>query len=246
MTPVHTILGYHPIQELLKSGNVAGTLYLRRRPEKRLLELKRDAESAGVTVREIDAAELDRRSGKRDHRGALLEYRFLQKSKGNSLSWIVENSRSRNSLLLVLDGITDPHNLGAIIRSADQFYVDGIIISSRRSAPVSQVTAASSAGAVSHVPLCVVPNLVRAVKELKEQEYWVYGAEMEGRNLTKENLIGKVVLILGSEGKGISRLLSEECDSHIAIPAFGHVDSFNVSVAAGIIMFEIRRQQNFE
>lgn len=243
---VHTLLGYHPIEELLKSKNISGTLYLRRKPEKRLLQLKIEAETAGVSVQEVDSAELDRRSGKRDHRGALLEYTFINKERSGDLAQVLENSGDKNSLLLVLDGITDPHNLGAIIRSADQFSADGIIIAARRSAPISQVTAASSAGAVSYVPVCVVSNLVRAVKELKSRDYWVYGAEMGGRKLPEVSLEGKVVIILGSEGKGISRLLSEMCDDHVAIPAKGHVDSFNVSVAAGIIMYEIRRQQNFE
>ena len=242
----HTLLGFHPIQELINSETITGTLYLKSKPEKRLLQLKKDAQAAGITVREVDSAELDKISGKRDHRGALLQYQYQKGERTVSLSHLLSTSREMNSLIIMLDGVTDPHNFGAIIRSADQFYADGLIFQGRRSAPLSQVTVSASAGAVTHVPLCSVPNLVRSAKELKQQGYWIYGAAMNGRSMIEEDLKGKVVLILGSEGKGMSRLLAEECDLHIAIPAHGHIESFNVSVAAGIMMYEIRRQQNFE
>ena len=144
----------------------------------------------------------------------------------------------------VLDSVTDPHNVGAIIRSCDQFGVDLIVLPERRGAKDGEVIGRSSAGANAWVPTAIVPNLVRAVQQLKEAGYWVYGADAGGTKLTECNLSGKIVVIMGSEGTGISRLLTEQCDGILSIPTCGKLDSLNVSVAAGVLLYELSKQNS--
>ena len=149
-------------------------------------------------------------------------------------------------LVVVLDGITDPHNYGAIIRSCDQFGVSLIVNPNSRSAKDSETVARTSAGASAWMPIATVPNLVRAVGLLKEAGFWVYGADMGGEPAHKKDLTGRVALVMGSEGEGIARLLREACDGIVSIPSKGQIDSLNVSVAAGVLLYEINRQRNFK
>ncbi|MDR3139110.1 MAG: 23S rRNA (guanosine(2251)-2'-O)-methyltransferase RlmB, partial [Treponema sp.] len=147
---------------------------------------------------------------------------------------------------LILDEITDPHNYGAILRSCDQFGADLVISRNRRGAKHAGVIAQTSAGAVSWVPAAETPNLPRAVEDLKAAGFWIYGADMKGEALYTRDLRGRVAVVLGSEGQGVSRLLRERCDAMIAIPAMGRIDSLNVSVAAGIFLYEVIRQRRFK
>jgi len=147
------------------------------------------------------------------------------------------------ALVLLLDGVTDPHNLGAVLRSADQFAVDLVVVPERRAAHETETVARVSAGANVYVPMIAVPNLASVVADLKASEFWIYGAAAEGKSAGSLDLRGRTALLLGSEGRGLGRLLRERCDELVAIPTRGHVDSFNVSVAAGILMYEARRQQ---
>jgi len=144
-------------------------------------------------------------------------------------------------LVLILDSITDPHNVGAIIRSADQFEVSLVILPDHRGASDPEIIARSSAGAASWVPVVRVPNLVRAAEQLKTAGFWIFGADAGGTTARDLEIPEKTVLIMGSEGTGISRLLRESCDAIVSIPTRGKLDSLNVSVAAGILLYEIRR-----
>jgi 23S rRNA (guanosine2251-2'-O)-methyltransferase len=141
-----------------------------------------------------------------------------------------------------LDSITDPHNLGAILRSADKFEADLVITTERGAAGETETVAKTSAGASVWVPLLTVTNLVRTLKDLKTAGYWVYGARMDGQAAWDTAFTPKTVLVLGSEGKGLRRLVEESCDYFVGIPAGGHVDSFNVSVAAALLLYEFRRK----
>jgi 23S rRNA (guanosine2251-2'-O)-methyltransferase len=152
----------------------------------------------------------------------------------------------KDALVLILDEITDPHNYGAILRSCDQFGVDLVISRNRRNAKHAGVIAQTSAGAVSWVPAAETPNLPRAVEDLKKAGFWIYGADMKGEALYTKDLRGRAAVILGSEGEGISRLLRERCDAMIAIPSAGKLDSLNVSVAAGILLYEVTRQRKLK
>jgi 23S rRNA (guanosine2251-2'-O)-methyltransferase len=148
----------------------------------------------------------------------------------------------RNALVAILDEITDPHNYGAILRSCDQFGVDLVLTRNRRTAKHAGVIAQTSAGAVSWVPAAEVANLPRAVQVLKDAGFWIYGADMKGEAVYSRDLRGRIAIILGGEGPGVSRLLRESCDGMVSIPSLGRIDSLNVSVAAGVLFYEVMRQ----
>jgi 23S rRNA (guanosine2251-2'-O)-methyltransferase len=149
----------------------------------------------------------------------------------------------KNALVVLLDEVTDPHNYGAILRSCDQFGADLVVTRNRRAAKNADVVERTSAGASSWVKSAEVANLPRAVELLKDADFWVYGADMNGEPIYKRNLRGRVAVIMGAEGSGLSRLLRQSCDGIISIPSKGRIDSLNVSVAAGIILYEIVRQR---
>ena len=141
----------------------------------------------------------------------------------------------------MLDGITDPHNLGAILRSADQFGVDLVIIPERRSVQANETVQKVSSGAAQYVKMSVVTNLSREIAYLKENGFWVYGADMSGNSSYEEKFSKRSVIVMGSEGDGISQLVRKNCDYITSIPMQGHIDSLNVSVATGILLYEYRR-----
>ena len=239
------VFGYHAIEELLRRGPVAGTLLVGRQNE-RIERLVALARKAGVEVSEVDEPHLAGLVGSTAHKGAVLALTRGEVSPKGDLAAELERIGERPSALaLVLDGITDPQNLGAILRSADLLGVDFAVLPSRRSVQETGTVARVSAGASAYVPLVVVPNVPTALGLLKDRGFWVYGADAQGGPCHGVDLGGKVCLVLGGEGAGMHRLVRERCDALIAIPSSGHVDSFNVSVAAGILMYEVRRQQGF-
>lgn len=240
-----TVIGFHAIEETLKSGGIDGILYVSGKGN-RHEKITALAKSKNIRISKISDEALQSKYPDADVRGIVLEVTAKKEAgKETTLKSFLEKSDAAEdgiSLIMILDSITDPHNLGAILRSADQFGVDLVILPSRRSAGDNATVRKISSGASEYVPIAV-ENLSRAVDLLKKNGYWVYAADMGGDDCWKLNLKGKTALILGSEGEGVSRILSEKCDSIIKIPASGHVDSFNVSVAAGILMYEAVRQQ---
>ena len=238
------VYGFHSIEEALQKGGGTGTLLVSRQGA-RISQIQQLAEKKGVPVSEVDDGELTRLCGSEAHRGVLLVLDRPSSSHKSSLKNALRDLQGEKSLVLVLDGITDPQNLGAILRSADQFGVELVIIPSRRSAQESQTVSKVSSGASEYVPLVVVPNITSSLELLKEKGFWIFGAEAEGQSTAGLDLNGKVCIVMGGEGAGMHRLVREKCDFLVSIPASGHVDSFNVSVAAGILMFEARRQQGF-
>jgi 23S rRNA (guanosine2251-2'-O)-methyltransferase len=166
-------------------------------------------------------------------------------SAATDLKDILSGAES-SSLILLLDGITDPHNLGAILRSANLFEVDAVVLPKRRSAQINDTVRRVSAGASHHTPVLYVPNLVRTIEEMKEAGYWVFAADLGGQRPDMQKLTGKTALIMGSEGSGPGREVLKHADGIITIPTGGQIDSFNVSVAAGILLYEIRRQAAFQ
>jgi len=238
------VYGFHSIEEALHKGAGTGTLLISRQSA-RISQIRQLAERKGVPVSEVEDAELTRLCGSEAHRGVLLALVRPSSSQRSSLKYHLKDLEAEKCLVLVLDGITDPQNLGAILRSADQFGVQLVIIPSRRSAQENQTVSKVSSGASEYVPLAVVPNIASALELLKEQGFWIFGADADGQPTGGLDLNGKVCIVLGSEGSGMHRLVREKCDFLVSIPASGHVDSFNVSVAAGILMFEARRQQGF-
>jgi 23S rRNA (guanosine2251-2'-O)-methyltransferase len=214
----------------------------------RIARLEEMAARSGVSVRVLEPRELDRIAGA-DHRGAVLRLEELpgpaSRHGAGALAERLGELPGSTALLLLLDGLSDPHNLGAILRSADQFAVDLLVLTSRRSVRETETVLRTSSGASLYVPVATVPNLVQAMEAAKKVGFWIYGADLGGERLDKVRFEGRAALVLGAEGSGLRRLVRERCDELVRIPARGHVDSFNVSVAAGILMYEIRRQQGF-
>lgn len=246
--------GFHAVEEKIKKSsgdrakNTCKLLYAHPGPRvKKILELAR---KSGIPCTEVSEAELNRLVSQlpkeiQNHRGIVLTV----EGESNSLNmidltqWL--NTEREHATVVMLDSVTDPHNVGAILRSCDQFGVDLFIIGQRRSASDvqdNQIIARTSAGASTSVPCAVVTNLVRAAEQLKEKGFWIYGADARGTATNKTSFAEKTCIIMGSEGSGISRLLSEQCDTFVAIPTCGTIDSLNVSVAAGILMYERHRQ----
>ncbi len=155
----------------------------------------------------------------------------------------IAKEKQENPFIIICDEIEDPHNLGAIIRTAEASGVHGVIIPKRRSATLTQVVYKTSAGAASVMPVCRVSNLKQTVKTLKENGVWIYSADMDGQNWCEVDYSGGVALVIGSEGKGVSRLLREESDFIVSLPMNGQINSLNASVAAGVLMYEVSRQR---
>jgi len=242
------LTGFHAIEERIKSAKDRGLLcgpLLVAKAGPRAKEIVTLAVNNKIRLERTGTFELDGLAP--DNRGIALQVEDDGGSAEVSLENFLielENSDSRDSLVLILDEITDPHNYGAILRCCDQFAVDLVISRNRRNAKHAAVISQTSAGAISWVPQAETPNLVRAAEDLKEAGFWIYGVDMEGEAVYTKDLSGRVALVLGGEGSGISRLLRERCDGFVGIPSSGRIDSLNVSVAAGVLLYEVRRQRS--
>jgi 23S rRNA (guanosine2251-2'-O)-methyltransferase len=253
------LTGFHAIEERIKSGRACGPLLLAKAGP-RARELVKLATNSKIRVDRVGTFDLDRLAP--DNRGIALCVEdiaesgadisleeFLAGLGGDAEAGAAETrrpghrGRRRDMLVVILDEITDPHNYGAILRSCDQFGADLVISGKRRNAKHAGIISKTSAGAVSWVPQAETANLVRAAEDLKKAGFWIYGADMAGEPVYKKDLRGRTALVLGGEGSGISRLLRECCDGMVGIPSEGRIDSLNVSVAAGVLLYEVRRQR---
>ncbi len=235
------LTGFHAIEEKIKSGNAAGPLLIAKSGPraKTIVSLAADAK---IRIERVGTHELDRIAS--DHRGIALAVEDTRPSKGISIESFVSGLGDKaDSLVVILDEITDPHNYGAILRSCDQFGVDLVVTRNRRTAKYADIISKTSAGASAWIPSAETANLHRAVEDLKEAGFWIYGADMDGEPAYNIKLKGRIAVIMGSEGTGIGRLLKESCDGMISVPGYGKVDSLNVSVAAGVLLYEVRRQR---
>ncbi|MBQ4378844.1 MAG: 23S rRNA (guanosine(2251)-2'-O)-methyltransferase RlmB [Treponema sp.] len=253
-----SITGFHAIEEKVRSACESGKTdglslyYSKIGPRvKKILDV---AKTAGIPCSQCDTKMLDSLVQNlpdvaRDHRGIVLcaEGNIDQnQNEVNFDTWIAQAAVSdAPSTILVLDSITDPHNVGAIMRSSDQFGVNLVIMPNRNSVgnvSDNEIIARSSAGASSYVPYTITKNLNRAVQKIKEAGFWIYGADAGGESVQNLTFPAKTCIIMGSEGTGISRLLEEQCDSIVSIPTCGKIDSLNVSVATGVLLYERYRQ----
>ncbi|MGD1821416.1 MAG: 23S rRNA (guanosine(2251)-2'-O)-methyltransferase RlmB [Pleomorphochaeta sp.] len=241
------IYGKHAIEEGIKMAPSGSTLYICRGTGKKFADLDRMARfSKKVIVKKIAKAEMDKMMPGIDHRGAILDLGGARRSQGrintkDVKEYISELNDGDGGLVLVLDGITDPHNLGAILRSCDQFGVDLVLIPERRSVQANETVIKISSGAAQYVPISPVVNINRELKLLKDNGFWIYAADMNGQSSYKTEFAKRSVIVMGNEGSGISRLVRENCDYVTSIEMQGHIDSLNVSVAAGILLYEFRR-----
>jgi len=235
------LTGFHAIEERIKSGHSCGPLLVAKAGP-RAKEIVTLAVNNKIRLERTGTFDLDGIAP--DNRGIALQVEDATGSAEISLeNFIADLEERQNALVLILDEITDPHNYGAILRCCDQFAVDLVVSRNRRNAKQAPIISQTSAGAVSWVAQAETPNLVRAMEDLKEAGFWIYGADMEGEPAYKLDLTGRIALVLGSEGGGISRLLREKCDGMVGIPSSGRIDSLNVSVAAGVLLYEVRRQR---
>ena len=248
---MRVVTGFHAIEEALRAAeeakSCAGYRILYTKPGPRVKKILQFAKTLSIPSESVASQELSRLAANlpetaRDHRGIVLVMEHEEQAAPLTFTEALsELSILDKGLVLILDSITDPHNVGAIIRSADQFGVNLVILPDHRSASDPEIIARASAGAASWVPIVRVPNLVRAAEQLKNGGFWVFGADAGGAPADTLSIPDKTVLIMGSEGTGISRLLKETCDTIVSIPTQGKLDSLNVSVAAGILLYEIRR-----
>ena len=241
------IYGTHAIEEGLKKAFAGSTLYLQRNGGERLSKLEFQAQCTGkVAVKKVSKQELDKMAPGIDHRGALLDLGGPRKgaSRLREIStdeFLQKLGDREDALVRVLDGITDPHNLGAILRSADQFGADLVMIPERRSVQANETVVKVSSGAAQYVTLSVVTNLNREIQKLKDNGFWVYAADMNGEKSYDMKFASRSVIVMGSEGSGISQLVRKNSDYVVSIPMQGHIDSLNVSVATGILLYEFRK-----
>jgi 23S rRNA (guanosine2251-2'-O)-methyltransferase len=236
------ITGFHAIEERIRAGRARGPLLVAKAGP-RAREIVALAVEHKIRADRSGTAELDRLAP--GHRGIALEVddEFDAGSETSLEGFLESLGGKKHALVVLLDEVTDPHNYGAILRSCDQFGVDLVVTRNRRAARNADVVERTSAGASSWVKSAEVANLPRAVDLLKDADFWVYGADMNGEPLYSKNLRGRVAVIMGAEGSGLSRLLMSSCDGIISIPSKGRIGSLNVSVAAGIILYEIVRQR---
>jgi 23S rRNA (guanosine2251-2'-O)-methyltransferase len=233
------VYGVNPVIEALKAGR-ATRVFVSRRDDQRLKRLVALAADKRVRVDRVEPDELDRRTKDGVHQGVIAE---ISAGKDWSIPDLVAGAAGA-PLLVVLDGIEDPHNVGAILRSVDASGAHGVVRQTRRAAALDAVAAKASAGAVSHVPVADVVNIARAIEALKERNVWVVGLAGDApQSYESIDWTAPSAIVLGAEGSGLRRLVRESCDLLVSIPMAGHVESLNVSVAAGVVLFEAARQR---
>lgn len=235
------ICGRNPVIEALKSGANIDTVYINGNGGSLGL-IRKLAKENGIVVKDADDKKLSKLCGGASHQGVAAEGAC---GEYVTVEDILEVSRRKGTkpFIIICDEIEDPHNLGAIIRTAETSGADGVIIPKRRSASLNATVFKTSAGAASYVPVARVSNIASCIDTLKENGVWIYGTDASGTDYTMTDFTGGVALVVGSEGFGMSQLVQKKCDFMIKLPMLGKINSLNASVAAGIFMYEILRQR---
>lgn len=237
------VYGRNSVKELIKGGKpVNKILFLTDNQNRRNQDIIVLIKERGIPFQFIDRATLDRLSGQGVHQGVLA---YIAAREYSSLEDILDFAREKQEdpLILALDEIEDPYNLGAMLRTVNAVGAHGVVITKRRSVALTGVVAKASAGAVEYVKVARVSNLVQALKQLKKEGCWISGADAGGAEAFKVDLKGPRVLVVGAEGKGLSRLVRETCDEIISLPMYGEITSLNASVAGSVLLYETIRQR---
>jgi 23S rRNA (guanosine2251-2'-O)-methyltransferase len=245
MTETSTIFGLHAVRTLIQQRPERAALLIlqKGRDDARMQELVQLAQSRSIKTEWRDQKELDRLSGSERHQGACLQIRSVGVLGEGALDDLLD-ALSTPPLLLVLDGVQDPHNLGACMRTADAAGVAAVIVPKDRAAGLSATVRKVASGAAESVPLIQVTNLARTLRWLKEREVWIVGTDDQAEHsLYGAKLTGPLAIVLGAEGTGLRRLTRENCDALVSIPMRGIVESLNVSVATGVLLYEALRQR---
>ena len=243
---MHYIYGINSVTEALKArGRTFEWIGMaKERHDIRLQRLIEDCRRLKVPVRFLQRKELDELAGNTAHQGVVA---VTSAKQYNDLEDVIGAKRAEYSLVVVLDGVEDPHNLGAILRTADAAGANGIVIPERRSTSVTGTVTKVSAGASEHMPIAKVTNIARTVEELKQHNVWTVGLDERGKqNYDALDYNMDCAIVLGSEGKGVHDLVAKKCDFLVSIPMLGKVPSLNVSVAAGVMLYEIVRQRRIK
>jgi len=240
---MHYIYGINSVSEALKARGraFAWVGVAKERHDLRLQRLVEDCRKQGIAVRFVGRAELDRMAGNNAHQGVVA---VTSAKQYNDLDDVLASKRGQYSLLVVLDGVEDPHNLGAILRTADAVGANGVVIPERRAAGVTATVTKASAGASEHLPIAKVTNISRTLEDLKERNVWTVGLDERGTQpYDAVDYKMDCAVVLGAEGKGLHDLVARKCDFLVSIPMLGRVPSLNVSVAAGVVLYEVIRQR---
>lgn len=238
------IYGRNPVLEALQANQeINKLLVLETSKDKTLQKVVDAAKARKVLIQYVARKKLDQLADGENHQGVIA---FVAPYHYSEVETILENAYSKGEepFLIICDEITDPHNLGSIIRTANAVGAHGVIIPKRRSASVNATVVKTSCGAAAYVPVARVTNLVQAMATLKEKGIWIAGTDMGAPNYTTANLKGPIAIVIGNEGDGIGRLVKENCDFMISLPMFGEVSSLNAAVAGAVVMYEIVRQRH--
>lgn len=236
------VIGRNAVLELLRSGRQVECVYLQKGLGGTISKIAAIARENGVTVKDVATAKLDNLCAHGNHQGVAAQTAGTNYSELSDAFKKAEES-GEPLFLVIADSIEDPHNLGAIIRSAEAAGAHGLIIPKRRSAGLTFAAWKAAAGAAEHLPVIRVTNLVSVIEDLKTRGCWIYAADMDGENWCGTDYSGPLVLVVGSEGRGLGRLIREKCDFIVSLPMRGKIGSLNASVAAGIVLYEIARQR---
>jgi len=238
-----TIEGRNAVLEAFRAGKTIDKLFiLDGCDDGPVKSITREAKKYDTIINYVDKERLDNMSETGKHQGVIAYAAAYEYAEVEDILNIAKE-KGEDPFIFILDGIEDPHNLGAIIRSANLAGAHGVIIPKRRAAGLTSTVVKASAGAINYTPVAKVTNITRTIEELKEKGIWFMCADMAGEVMYKQNLTGPIGLVIGSEGEGVSRLVKEKCDFISSIPMKGDIDSLNASVAAGVMAFEIVRQR---
>ncbi|PHV69568.1 23S rRNA (guanosine(2251)-2'-O)-methyltransferase RlmB [Sporanaerobium hydrogeniformans] len=240
------LYGRNAVSEALKAGRSIDKLFIQKGDkEGSIIKIIAEAKEKGIVVVEVEKSKLDESVLGEKHQG-VIAYSAAQDYV--EVEDILEEASKKGEapFILILENIQDPHNLGAIMRSAHNAGVHGIIIPKRRAVGLSGTVAKASAGAIEYMKVAKVTNIAQTIKELKDKGLWIACADMGGKVMYEENLTGPLGLVVGSEGEGVSKLVRESCDYIVSIPMYGQVTSLNASVAASVLVYEIVRQRHFK
>jgi 23S rRNA (guanosine2251-2'-O)-methyltransferase len=239
------LTGIHAVREALEAGRALDRIVIAKgRQDTRTEDIVQLARKQNISVRFEDRSQLDRLAESKDHQGVVAVVASRSVATLEDILTAANKSLAHQGLIVLLDGVEDPHNLGAIIRTALAAGAHGVVIPERRAAGLTDSVARSSAGALAHLPVAKVTNLVRTMEELKEAGYWIVGLDEDAeKNYTDVDYASPIAIVMGGEGKGLHELTRKRCDFVVSLPTTGPVRSLNVSVAAGIVLFEARRQR---
>ena len=238
----NVIIGRNPVTEILKNDRPVDKLMVSSR-EGSMIKIVAMAKEKSIPVISVEKAALDRIAGGRPHQGVVAYVSPYEYAEMEDIFALAEE-RGEDPFIIILDNLEDPHNLGAIMRSAECAGAHGIIIPRRHACGLTEVVAKSSAGAIEYMPVVKVTNIAQTIEELKEKGIWVAACDMGGRNYYEQDMKGKIAVVIGSEGSGISKLVRDKCDFVVSMPMVGRITSLNASNAAAIIIYEIRKQRD--